>query len=85
MNNLAELSNDPEFKKRWPYVWQKLEPHLLAKQRAYAAAHKGQHELIGQFVEFLSEIMEDLNTLDVEVGRIEVQKRKPLNNQQFRQ
>lgn len=85
MSTISDLSRDPEFKKRWPYVWTKLEPHLLAKQRSYAVEHKGNHVLIGQFVEFLSELMDDLNTVDVEVTREDVPKRKPLNNQQFRQ
>ena len=69
MTSFSELANDPEFRNRWPYIWGKLEPYLLAKQRAYAAAHKGNYEDVGRFVGFMAELFDDLNTIDVEVGR----------------
>lgn len=81
----SDLSNDPEFKKRWPYIWTKLEPHFLAKQREFALTHKGEHALIGQFVEFLALIIDDLNTIDVEVTRPEKMPRKQLHNREFEQ
>lgn len=85
MSTFSELSNDPEFKKRWPYVWGKLEPHLLAKQREFALQHKGDHEQIGRFVEFLAILMDDLNTIDVEVQSPDKTPRKKLHNEQFKQ
>lgn len=85
MNAFSELNNDTEFKQRWPYVWSKLEPYLLAKQRQYALTHKGDYERIGQFVEFIALLMDDLNTIDAEVTRPEKVHRKPLHNREFEQ
>lgn len=85
MSTFSDLGNDIEFKKRWPYIWSKLEPHLLAKQREYALAHKGEHAAIGQFVEFIAILMDDLNTIDIEVMSEPKNQRKPLHNKEFRQ
>lgn len=85
MSTFSQLGNDIEFKKRWPYVWSKLEPHLLAKQREFALSHKGDHEQIGQFVEFLAILMDDLNTIDVEVASPEKTTRPKLHNREFKQ
>lgn len=85
MSAFSDLSNDPEFKKRWPYVWGKLEPHLLAKQREYALSHKGDYAQIGQFVEFLAILMEDLNNIDVQMTAPEKPQRKALHNKEFGQ
>lgn len=85
MSTFSDLSNDPEFKQRWPYIWSKLEPHLLARQRAYAAQHKGKHEQIGQFVEFLTELMDDFQTIDVEVKNLAPIKRPQLHSREFKQ
>lgn len=81
----SDLSNDIEFKRRWPYIWEKLEPHFLAKQREFALSHKGDYEKIGQFVEFLALIMDDLNTIDVQVTGPEKMPRKKLHNKEFEQ
>lgn len=85
MSAFSALANDPEFKSRWPYIWSKLEPHLLAKQRQFALEHKGDHAQIGQFVEFLAIIMDDFNTIDVEVKTTDKIPRKKLHNKQFEQ
>lgn len=60
---VAQLVVDPEFTKRWPYVWSRLEPYFLARQRKYAMDHPGEHEEIGQFVEFTAEVMKDLESI----------------------
>lgn len=85
MSTFSALGQDAEFKKRWPYVWSKLEPHLLAKQREYALAHKGNYEEVGRFVEFLAIIMEDMNSIDIQVASSEKIERKPLHNREFKQ
>ena len=82
MNSLSELAHDPDFRERWPYCWNKLLPYFLLKQRKYAKENKGKHEQIGQFIEFMEEIMDDLETIDVSIADIRNQppKRKRLNN-----
>jgi hypothetical protein len=83
--NLVDLVGDVEFGQRFPYVWLKLEPYLLQRQRDYAAKHKGEHEMIGQYVEFLSEIMTDLNELDANiVDKPGVRKHPKLRNSSFK-
>lgn len=85
MTKFSDLANDHEFASRWPYIWSKLEPHLLEKQRSYAAAHKGDHEAIGRFVEFMSELFDDLNTIDIKVQAPPKPKRPSLHNKEFGQ
>lgn len=85
MSTIREIASDPEFQKRWGYIWSKLEPYMLEKQREYAKNHKGQHEQVGQFVEFMSEIMDDFNTIDVQVQAPAPVQRKRLHNEVLKQ
>lgn len=74
MSSLNDLIGDKEFTDRWPYCWNKLEPFLLLKQRMYAREHKGQHQQVGQFIEFIDELMSDFEKLD---KGISIEARKP--------
>lgn len=85
MSQFSELSKDAEFRQRWPYIWSKLEPHLLAKQRQFAAQHKGDYEEVGRFVTFMSELMDDFNSIDISVSAPTPPKRKMLHNRDFEQ
>lgn len=66
--SLQQLLSDPEFTSRWPYCWDKLKPFFLQKQRDYARDNKGDHTKVGLFVEFLEEVMSDLETLEVDIS-----------------
>lgn len=77
---LQQLLSDHEFTERWPYCWEKLKPFFLQKQRDYARDNKGDHAKIGQFVEFLSEVMGDLEVMEIDLSSKPNQKRKRLNS-----
>lgn len=83
---IDELVKDPEFTKRFPYVWNKLELLFLQRQREFAKKHAGNYELTGRFIEFMSEIMDDLNNISSTI-HLEIQKpkRAKLHNVQFRE
>ena len=76
---LQELLQDQEFRQRWPHVWAKLEPFFIEKMISYAGEHKGQYEKVGQFAEFMAEIINDFKILDGEY-HTEVKKRPRLHN-----
>ena len=52
----------------------------MQKQRDYARDNKGDHAKIGQFVEFLSEVMGDLEVMEIDLSSKPNQKRKRLNS-----
>lgn len=85
MSDFSSLSNDPEFKQRWPYVWSKLEPELLKMQRDYASKYRGKYEQIGMYVEFMSELMDALNVIDIDVQAPTKTPRPRLHNRDFGQ
>jgi hypothetical protein len=81
--DLSELMQDEQFRSNWQHVWAKLEPFFIKKMMTYASAHKGQHEKVGQFAEFMAEVIEDFKTLDVEFKNV-VNKRPRLHNKEFK-
>lgn len=85
MSTFSDLSQDREFVERWPYIWSKLQPHLLKMQRDYAATHRGQHDKVGMFVEFIADLMNDFESIDATIQNPTAIRRKRLNNKEFQQ
>lgn len=83
MNNpyLEELSRDDKFKAEWPYISDRLRKFLLARQQQFAIEHKGEYQVIGQYVEFQANIFRDLEELDSLTQSSQPKARRPgLNN-----
>ncbi len=82
---LQELAKDKEFTDRFPYVWQRLELWLLQRQREFAVAHRSEYELSGRYVEFMGQLMDDLNQIASTVYLDANKPKRPkLNNAVFK-
>lgn len=78
--NISELINDQEFRKAWPYVWSRLQKYLVQRQQNFARERKGKHEEIGQYVDFMGQIFDDLNQIDQATAMPAPPTRPRLNN-----
>ena len=81
---LQELAADKDFCARWPLVWNRLQKHLVLRQMAFSREHAGQHEKIGQFVEFTANLFGDLEKVNAVVEAPERKPRPRLSNDVFR-
>ena len=79
----AEMMTDERFRSAWASVWPKLEPFMIEKMITFASANKGQHEKVGQFAEFMSEVMDDFRKFDSEFKETST-KRPKLHNTALR-
>lgn len=75
MDQLSDLVADREFMEKFPYVWVRLHPFFLRKQRAYARDNKADPHKVGLFVEFMEQVMSDLETI-LETSELEASKPK---------
>lgn len=87
MTTLEEIKHDREFCSRWPYIWNKLQKVLLEEQREFSIRNRGKHAEIGQYVEFMQQLIDKLNQVDATVFMSEskVPQRPKLHNEHFKQ